>query len=1269
MPAEWKTVRVFISSTFRDMHAERDHLVKVVFPALRERLERHRIHLDDIDLRWGVTRDQAENDQVLALCLAEIERCKPYFLGLLGERYGWTPVTLPPDALARFPWIADAGGRSVTELEVLHGVLNTPTLCGRAFFYLRDPASLAAVPEPIRCRVYAETDPDLAARLADLKGRIRASGRPVMDPYPARWDARAHDRPSRSDGRLVGLEAFGERVRDQLWEAIRAEHDLPDAPAVPTAGDPLAEEADSHERFMESRLRVHVPRGPLSDALLAFAAGGDAVACLVTGPAGSGKSACLARFVADHRRTHPETLVVPHFVGAGPRSTDLRDVLRRLCHVFKARFGFPDDVPDEAAQLAVAFREFVGRVPADARALVVIDALDQLDETDRARELSWLPAAFPPHVKVVVSCVSDPGDTEPALAALGRRELRRVRVPTLTDAEQRRIIREVPSLSAKTLDEGQVRLLASNPAAANPLFLLVALEELRGFAPYERLDERIAAFPRDGDAVTALFGQVIDRLAEEFDPRLVERVLTSLAAARRGLSERELQDLVAGLDGAGDLFAVLRQLRPYLLRRAGLIDFYHRNLFKAVRERYLAAPEQRRQAHARLAGYFAGQDFWLESLEDQQSRADTLPPTPRPANVRKADELPWQLLQAADWDGCERLLTDLPFLEAKAEAGMGFELAADFAAAVAALPGDRPALRLLRLLEEALRRDVHFVARHPTTLFQCLWNSCWWYDCPEAARHYDLANRTEEGPLPWERTGPRLSALLERWREEKEARTPGFIWLRSRRPPPVPLGRPRNVVLSGHTDHVCSVAFSPDDTRVATGSHDATIRVWDLATGAELLRLRGDLVHDPRMPSIRRPEMIGGDVHFSPDGRRIVSCGDRAVHLWDAGDGTRLRTFRGHDHSVFAAAFSPDGTRIVSGSADDTVRVWDAESRAELLRLRGHESFVCSVGFSADGGRIVSGSNDKTVRVWDAASGRVLLCLRGHQDRAWSVAFSPDGRRIASSATDKSTRVWDAANGTELLCLRTPESVHHVRFSPDSGRVLAGSDREIVRVWDAESGAELERVRGRGAGWCSTSFSRRGTRVVCAAYDYTVHVEDVDRGGEVLALRGHEATVTCAVYSPDGRRIVTGSRDCTVRVWDAESGVERLCLRGHQAGVYGVSYLPDGRIASGSGYPDEGPRVWDGDSGECLGVLRGKEAKEVGGYFYRAVTFIGRPRPRLSVYVGSLEVVLKVAGSDELLAVFPGKFDPVAWPDSGHSWAGCSGDYLCIFALEGPDFD
>jgi hypothetical protein len=266
----WQTVRVFISSTFRDMHAERDHLIKVVFPALRERLEPYRVHLIDIDLRWGVTREQAENDQALELCLQQIDDCRPFFLGILGERYGWVPASVPAATLARDPWLRFHPGKSVTDLEMLAGVVTRQGQSRRAFFCFRDPAALDSIPQERRGD-FVEADTEQVGKLRALKDRIRRHGYPLFDGYPATWDSAVYDRPSRSHGRLGDLEDFGRRVQEDLWQAIQAELKLPDTPPAETAADPLAEEQDYHERFMESRLRVYVGRDEVQRRLLEFA--------------------------------------------------------------------------------------------------------------------------------------------------------------------------------------------------------------------------------------------------------------------------------------------------------------------------------------------------------------------------------------------------------------------------------------------------------------------------------------------------------------------------------------------------------------------------------------------------------------------------------------------------------------------------------------------------------------------------------------------------------------------------------------------------------------------------------------------------------------------------------------------------------------------------------------------------------------------------------------------------------------------------------------
>lgn len=680
MASTWRTVRVFISSTFRDMHAERDWLVKRVFPALREKLEAHRVHLVDIDLRWGVTKEQADNDEALDICLKQIDECRPFFLGILGERYGWVSDRIPERVFSTWGWVKHHTKKSITELEILYGVLNNPAMHGHALFLFRDPAFLEQVPAELRGDLKSESD-EHKTKLDALKQAIRDSKLPLVDKYAARYAG-----PRRGGGVLLeGLEEFARRIQEWLWQSIRDELKLIDDPmAAGAAPDPLADEQGYHERFMESRLRVYVGRESLQQTLTAFADGADEVPALVTGPSGSGKSAALAKFIAGYANSHPGVLVVPHFVGASPASTSLRSLLQRLCSILKREFNLPEEVPADTNSLITTFRQFVAAVPAERRVLLVLDALNQMDEADNAQRLSWLPWKFPPHVKLIVSCIDDPGREEPVLQAFAHREHKRVPVEPLTAGERNEIVRQVPSLSAKALDERQIGALLDNPATTNPLFLLVALEELRGFGSYEQLNQRIADFPREGETVTELFRQVIQRLEAEFHPDVVRTVLTLLASARRGLSDRELLDLVEGTgaaigQSASDLFPVVRQLRSYLQRRGELWDFFHRNLFKAVRDYYLAEDEARSAGHQRLAKYFAAQDYFAESLEEQRARAKRLPPTPRPVNVRKVDELPWLLTEVGKlsgkddpasphWDAVVDLLTDLHFLEAKAEA-------------------------------------------------------------------------------------------------------------------------------------------------------------------------------------------------------------------------------------------------------------------------------------------------------------------------------------------------------------------------------------------------------------------------------------------------------------------------------------------------------------------------------------------------------------------------------------------------------------------------
>ena len=203
-------------------------------------------------------------------------------------------------------------------------------------------------------------------------------------------------------------------------------------------------------------------------------------------------------------------------------------------------------------------------------------------------------------------------------------------------------------------------------------------------------------------------------------------------------------------------------------------------------------------------------------------------------------------------------------------------------------------------------------------------------------------------------------------------------------------------------------------------------------------------------------------VRFSPGGARIASgSDDHKIRLWDAASGRLLRTFEGHSGSVWSVAFSPDGARIASASEDDTIKLWDAESGRLLRTFDGHSATVFSVAFSPDGARIVSGSGDKTIKLWDATSGRLLRSFEGHGDRVFSVAFSSDGARIASGSFDNKIKLWDVTSGR---LLRTFEGhsggVVSVAFSPDGAIIASGSLDKTIKLWDVASGRLLRTFEG-----------------------------------------------------------------------------------------------------------------------------------------------------------------------------------------------------------------
>ncbi len=327
---------------------------------------------------------------------------------------------------------------------------------------------------------------------------------------------------------------------------------------------------------------------------------------------------------------------------------------------------------------------------------------------------------------------------------------------------------------------------------------------------------------------------------------------------------------------------------------------------------------------------------------------------------------------------------------------------------------------------------------------------------------------------------------------------------------------------------------------------------------------------------------------YSPDGSQILTAsGDKTARIWDGRTGAAQAVLSGHTGVIYSAAYSPDGTRIVTASDDQTARIWDARSGKQLAVLAGHSRLLCSAAYSPDGARIATASGDKTARIWDARTGVLLRVLAGHADVVQSAAFSPDGARIVTASSDKTARIWNARTWALLAVLAGhDDALSSAAYSPDGTRIVTASGDKTARIWDAQTGAPLAVLSGHGKYVNSAAYSPDGAQIVTASGDRTARIWDAQTGAPLAVLLGHGGIVDSAAYSRDGSRIVTASDDRTARIWDTHPGATFAELSGHSGFIFSGAYSPDGaRIVTAS--TDNTARIWDAHSGKQLTVLSG----------------------------------------------------------------------------------
>lgn len=589
-------IRVFISSTFNDMQLERDQLVKKTFPILRAQCEKAGVSFTEVDLRWGITNEEAAEGKVLGICLEEIEQCRPYFIGILGDRYGWVPDTIPEDLSNTEPWLENEIGKSVTELEILTGVLNNPDMSGHAFFYFREEGPGAS------------ELPD-ADKLVELKQRIRKSGLPLKEGFSSpeelgKWIEEDLDK--------VIVPQLSEL--DEMTEIEIAELDAEASLKIQEAFFvELKNQFSSLDNFLDNK----------ENSILLFA-----------GEAGTGKYSTLSNWYLQRISQLENHKVIYYPTRAGGDFTEvdfmLRYLINQLAHISSDIIKPPDDAG--RYELLGHLRNAMEKVVQIMPCTIIIPAIDQLSDAKAGRGVIWLPNQFPEGIKVIVSA-SDPTIIQNFdYWAIGR-----LQSSTLSVSEIKTFTNQFLEQYRKKLSPSLINSIAESSLVSIPINLMIILEELRIFGNHEKLNDTLADY-LSSENTKALFMKVIVRWEDDFGeeiPDLVSTTLTCIYMTIAGHSEIELRSIL----GDGELLPqaywspFYLALSKWILRVKGNLIISNNSLKEAIVEKYLRDPENVKKAHQLTAGYF------LAKMVDVKPGG------------REFTELPYALFYSNDYNG------------------------------------------------------------------------------------------------------------------------------------------------------------------------------------------------------------------------------------------------------------------------------------------------------------------------------------------------------------------------------------------------------------------------------------------------------------------------------------------------------------------------------------------------------------------------------------------------------------------------------------------
>ena len=1220
-----KSVRVFVSSTFLDMHVERDQLSRVVFKELRSYCARRGADFVGVDLRWGL---ETSNRGALEACLKEIDRCRPFFVSLLGDRYGWLP---PPERIPRDvmehardrtdPRSPDAAlldvysldetletpiyrlrhdrdvtqddiarlaafwesagfeeaGQSITEGEILYGAFSEKAASGHALFYLRrlDLESTAGFPEVLR-PVFMEQDERRRRRLERLKQRIQEVHRPNA---------------------LV-------RTYEGAYEGLLLDPDI--LPSL-VSGEELT--------YLNTVLRDGVLQ---PDEMLHFSEASQnrmrsAAVVALRGIEDLGK-----QMLADLRAA------IDGYLGAVAISVDSHTDARRS----------HDRFIDRATQTFVGRDDLIRQVfdyindVSERRPLVVTGASGAGKSTLLAQCARQCSKEIPGAIVVPMFIGAAPGSTD--LTTILRSLCETLRREALIDEEVAADPDALPiQLQTFLARAGATRTVVLFVDALNQLDPAHRSHALNWLPFYVPRGARLILSTLKGDCYQALCNRQLVPERELYVPSLTtlerqELVRKQLAARSKQLTDGQLGRLVDDgkkKDAGLPLYLQVAVEELSLCRDRDGVDRRLTNLPETVPELFAQVLQRLEYDHtadatertlSRIAVSRSG--LFESEIIDVLSTNDATFSKERWLQLYRALEFYLRPMDETNRSGLidfyhDQLRTAVfhRYLRMASPSGAQSveyrvahqELAVYFTAVAADASVEHRRWRvdrphsLAELPYHLVQADLRSQAR--ALLLDFEWLQAKLHALGPAAVLADFAMFDDDAVLrSIEGTLRRMAVTLEKDDTElagqllarlssysepeirrllaQAAKWNGGAWLRPLTASLAPPHAPRTERFIG----VQAVAISPDLRQAITCSDEGIVKVWSFDSNSEVRTLG-------RYSQVRSASAA------TPYGHRAISgTADGLMTVWAPFDRTEpVCVLRGHTAPITAIAVTPDGRHALSASEDQSLKLWDVERGTEVRRFAREVLSADRLAITPDGRRGLS-SFGGSIRFWDIEKGAELRPPVEHGRPITALAISVDGTR-AVFASSNTLHVLDIEDGTDSE-LNGHDGVIRTLASTVEGVVVSGSDDVRLRVWDVRRRTEIRMLEEHWWSVTCAAATPDGRYAISAAGDEMIKIWDLHASGnepvEKRALTAPNTWINSVAVTPDGRHVLAASRDTSITVWDSASGSLARTLAGHTGWVSAVAITPDGARAL-TGADDNTLRVWNLCDGTTLKTIEG----------------------------------------------------------------------------------